>query len=336
MDPDGKATTDNDAEVPVALAVAVEEEVLSERMPTKEEQELIVVQQQGEQQQQLQQVNQNQGSSNKTTTVSVTINSSGGDGSSGGGLYMFLMRAFKSPDTPEGYNSKRRFTARWILWGVVFGLLRSPRFLLVALLCSVASIAILKEGTFWSGKNLKWRILSLLSLAVSVLSWSFRRAHDAMAATIEEDEDEKGWHHRHPILKMLKLVLHLSSKWMTSVWAAILGLFLLSAFLGSKKDQEALKAAVVKGAETAGKGAEVVGQQGKIAADVMATQGKIAAEVLAEQSKIAADVMATQGKIAADVLAEQGHIAAEKGKKVAGKAAGAASKKLDEFSKKME
>mmetsp|Transcript_4991 Transcript_4991/g.5727 ORF Transcript_4991/g.5727 Transcript_4991/m.5727 type:complete len:337 (+) Transcript_4991:44-1054(+) len=336
MDPDGKAATDDDTEV------------LSERTPTKEEQELIVVQQQQQlQQNQVANANQNQGSSNKTTTVSVTINSSGGDGSSGGGLYMFLMRAFKSPDTPEGYNSKRRFTARWILWGVVFGLLRSPRFLLVALLCSVASIAILKEGTFWSGKNLKWRILSLLSLAVSVLSWSFRRAHDAMAATIEEDEDEKGWHHRHPILKMLKLVLHLSSKWMTSVWAAILGLFLLSAFLGSKKDQEALKAAVVKGAETAGKGAEVVATQGKIAADVLAEQSKIAADVMATQGKIAADVLAHQGKIAADVLAEQGHvaaeviaeqskIAAEKGKKVAGQAAGAASKKLDEFSKKME
>jgi len=336
MDPDGKAATDDDAEV------------LSERTPTKEEQELIVVQQQGQQQQQLQQVNQNQGSSNKTTTVSVTINSSGGGGDgSGGGLYMFLMRAFKSPDTPEGYNSKRRFTARWILWGVVFGLLRSPRFLLVALLCSVASIAILKEGTFWSGKNLKWRILSMISLGVSVLSWSFRRAHDAMAATIEEDEDEEGWHNRHPILKMLKLVLHLSSKWMTSVWAAILGLFLLSAFLGSKKDQEALKAAVVKGAETAGKGAEVVATQGKIAADVLAEQSKIAADVMATQGKIAADVLAEQGKIAADVIAEQSHVAAEviaeqskiaakKGKKVAGQAAGAASKKLDEFSKKME
>lgn len=303
MDPDGKAATDDDAEV------------LSERMPTKEEQELIVVQQQQLQQattNQIANANQNQGS-NKTTTVSVTINSSGGG--DGGGLYMFLVRAFKSPDTPEGYNSKRRFTARWILWGVVFGLLRSPRFLLVALLCSVASIAILKEGTFWSGKNLKWRILSMISLAVSVLSWSFRRAHDSIVATIEEDEDEEGWHHRHPILQILKLVLHLSSKWMTSVWAAILGLFLLSAFLGSKKDQEALKAAVVKGAETAGKGAEVVATQGKIAADVIAEQSKVAAEVIAEQSKIAADVIAEQSHVAAEVIAEQSKIAAEKGKK---------------------
>jgi len=301
MDPDGKTATDDDVEV------------LSERMPTKEEQVLIVVQQQGQQQQQLQQqatttnqvaTNTNQGSSNKSTTVSVTINSSGE-----GGLYLFLVRAFKSPDTPEGYNSKRRFTARWILWGVVFGLIR-PRLLIVALICSVSSIVILKEGTFWSGKNLKWTILSMISFGVSVLSWSFRRAHDSITATIEEDEDG----HRHPILKTLQLVLHLSSKWMAHVWAAILGVFLISAFLGSKKDQEAFKAAVVKGADVAGKGAEVVAKQGKVAAEVVAEQSKVAAEVIAQQSKVAA----------------------ERGKKVAGKAAGAASKKLEEFSKKME
>jgi len=230
MDPDGKVATDDD------------EEVLSERMPTKEEQELMVVQQQ-QQQQQLQQATTNQVAtnqgSNKTTTVTVTIDR--GEG----GLYKFLMRAFKSPDTPEpdtpeGYNSKRRFMARWILWGVVFGLLR-PRLLIVALICSVSSIVVLKEGTIFSGKNLKWTILSMISFGVSVLSWSFRRAHNSITATIEEDEEGR----RHPILKTLQLVLHLSSKWMVNVLGAILGVFLLSAFLGSKKDQEAFKAAVV-------------------------------------------------------------------------------------------
>ena len=95
-------------------------------------------------------------------------------------------------------------------------------------------------------------LLSLVSFASSVLAWSFQRV---------------GWHGL--------------SQWLASLWAAILGLFLFSALLGSKKDQDALKAALVKGTE---------------------------------HSKVAAT----------------------KGKHVAGKAAGIASKKLEEFSKKME
>lgn len=159
------------------------------------------------------------------------------------------------------YNATRRFTARWILWGVCFGLFRTRLFLAVG--CAAASIVILKEGTVWSGKNLKWMLLSLVSFASSVLAWSFRRV---------------GW--------------NMLSHWLASMWAAILGLFLVSALLGSKKDQDALKAALVKGTE--------------------------------------------HSKVAADVVAEHSKIAATKGKHVAGKAAGIASKKLEEFSKKME
>lgn len=294
MDPDGKSAATDGTEVvsermPTALEKKTIAAITAAAATVKKEEEEIITVQVPQGRNQVVQKHQG-GNSNNPTTVTVTIDNTDG------GLFLFLTRAFKSPDTPEGYNSTRRFTARWVLWGVVFGLIRSR--LVVALLCAASSIVILKEGTVFSGKNLKWMILSMLSFGISVLAWSFRRAHDSITATIDDDEDgneDDGQPHhrrRYPVMKILRLVLKLSSKWLATVWAAILGLFLLSALLGSKKDQEALKAAVVKGAD-------VVGE-------------------------------------AADVVAEKGKVAAQKGKKAAGKAAGAASKKLEEFSKKME
>merc|ERR1711907_33438 len=129
------------------------------------------------------------------TTISVTIDNSAGFG--------WVTKAFKT-DTPEGYNSNRRFVARWVLWGVVFGLVR-PR-LLIAMGCSAASIVILKEGTIFSGKNLKWMILAMLSLAASLVSWSLIRAHDSF------DEDRA---------YVLKMLLRTSSKSIRVGWAMI-------------------------------------------------------------------------------------------------------------------
>jgi len=221
------------------------------------------------------------------TTVTVTIDNFKGFS----GFYLWLKNAFKK-DTPEGFNSKRRFVSRWILWGVVFGLVRSR--LLIALGCSGASIIVLKEGTIFSGKNLKWMILAQLSFATSVTAWALKRGHDS----IERDA---------PVMKM---ILRSIIKFISVSWSGVLGLFLLSALLSSKRDQEALKAAALKAVEAGEKAVEVGGK----AAERAAAAGEKAVE---------------DGKKAAGK-------AVDDGKKAAGKAAGRAARKLDEFAKKME
>merc|ERR1719464_1130694 len=95
-----------------------------------------------------------------------------------------------------------------------------------------------------------------------------------------------------------------------SVSSGVLGLFLLSALLSSKRDQEALKAAALKAVEAGEKAVEVGGK----AAERAAAAGEKAVE---------------DGKKAAGK-------AVDDGKKAAGKAAGRAARKLDEFAKKME
>merc|ERR1740121_2042688 len=133
---------------------------------------------------------------------------------------------------------------------------------MIAIICSASSIIVLKEGTIMSTKNLKWMILSIISFFASVTSYCLLRVHDK----IDVDEDRR-------LFSSIKLVLQLFSKWIASGWALVLGLFLVSAFLSSKRDQEALKQAALKAGEAAGKAKDAASD----AKDAAAEKGKKAA-----------------------------------------------------------
>ena len=114
--------------------------------------------------------------------------------------------------TPPGYNSGRRSIARYILWLVVLTLM-SGKYLPSGLL-SALSIIILKEGTLFSGKNLKWMILSMISFLSSLIAYAFFRGS-------QQIDDERAY--------TLYITFWLASKSIQLIWGIVLGLFLFSA-----------------------------------------------------------------------------------------------------------
>lgn len=114
--------------------------------------------------------------------------------------------------TPPGWNAGRRFVARWVLWFVVLTLLTGHK--IWATIFSATALIILKEGTLFSGKNIKWMLLSGLSFLASLGSWSLERGYEVI-------DEEKAYH--------LKMSLWLASKSMQTIWGIILAVFLFSA-----------------------------------------------------------------------------------------------------------
>ena len=130
----------------------------------------------------------------------------------------------------SSFHAEKRFMARWILRVVVFGLVRTR--LLIAIGCAVADLVVLKDGKLKSSKNLKWMVLSFISFLASATLWSLGRIYEGI------DEDRA---------YLFRTCLRLTANWVRVLWAIVLGMFLVSAYLLSPKDQAALRAAVDKG-----------------------------------------------------------------------------------------
>jgi hypothetical protein len=115
---------------------------------------------------------------------------------------------------PPGYNKKRRDIVKIILVIVALGLLGGDS--LVSTVFSVAAILCLKEGTFWSTKNLKWMALCICSFAASLISWALIRSSERI-------EDVKS--------ETLQSVLWASAKIIQTCWGVTLSVFLTSAYV---------------------------------------------------------------------------------------------------------
>jgi hypothetical protein len=72
----------------------------------------------------------------------------------------------------------------------------------------------MKEGTIFSGKNIKWMLLSGISFLASLGSWSLERGYEVV-------DEEKAYG--------LKISLWLGSKSLQAMWGIILAVFLFSA-----------------------------------------------------------------------------------------------------------
>ena len=115
--------------------------------------------------------------------------------------------------TPPGYNKSRRDIARLILTLVAIALLCGEQ--LLATFFSGAAILVLKEGTLFSIKNIKWTLLSAVSFAASLISLNMERGSNAV------DEDRA---------YTLKMVMWLAAKTIQTGWGVTLGFFLFSAY----------------------------------------------------------------------------------------------------------
>ena len=121
----------------------------------------------------------------------------------------------KKPDHPPGYNKKKRDIVKLILVVVAAALIRGDP--VVATVLSIVSIICLKEGTFWSTKNLKWMALCIMSCAMSSASWNLEKDS-------RDNEEEK-------ILFGKNSMFWTSAKVIQLSWGMTLSVFLVSAYI---------------------------------------------------------------------------------------------------------
>ena len=114
---------------------------------------------------------------------------------------------------PPGYNKRKRDIVKLVLVVVAAGLLRGDP--VVATVLSIVAMICLKEGTFWSTKNIKWMGLCVISFGMSLAAWSLERES-------ADANEEKTY--------TLNSKLYVSSKTIQLFWGMTLSLFLLSAY----------------------------------------------------------------------------------------------------------
>ena len=118
-----------------------------------------------------------------------------------------------APQHPPGYNKRKRDIVKLVLVVVAAGLLRGdPK---MATVLSVVAMVCLKEGTFWSTRNLKWMGLCVMSFGMSLISWCLERGSD--------DVNEEKAYTRNSMLWV-------SSKTIQLCWGMTLSVFLVSAY----------------------------------------------------------------------------------------------------------
>jgi len=114
---------------------------------------------------------------------------------------------------PPGYNKRKRDIVKLVLVVVALSLLRGdPK---VATILSIVAVLCLKEGTFWSTRNLKWMALCIMSFFMGLASWSLERASDDISEAKEYTLNSTLW---------------VSSKIIQACWGMTLTVFLASAY----------------------------------------------------------------------------------------------------------
>jgi len=107
--------------------------------------------------------------------------------------------------TPPVFNKHRRDACKGLLTFTTLCLAMNVHIL--ALLASAAALMSVKEGTWWSGENLKWMILSMTSFGATLTSWMLREGSELV-------DQEKAYN--------LAILLYLGHKLVQVGWSAIL------------------------------------------------------------------------------------------------------------------
>mmetsp|Transcript_9578 Transcript_9578/g.16710 ORF Transcript_9578/g.16710 Transcript_9578/m.16710 type:complete len:147 (+) Transcript_9578:116-556(+) len=123
--------------------------------------------------------------------------------------------------TPPGFNKSQRDIARSILWLVFVAIFVGENVL--AAFFSATAIVVLKEGTLFSHKNLKWMLLSVISFCASLFAWQMAKGSEAI------DENRA---------YALKMLLWLMAKSIQMGWSVTLGFFLLLASASESQSQQ--------------------------------------------------------------------------------------------------
>lgn len=122
--------------------------------------------------------------------------------------------------TRPGYNKSLRIATRSLLLLSAVGLI-AEGYSFVAVLFSMVALLLLKQGTLWSTKNLKWMILSLTTCIVGM--WS---------AICSENAERLGVHRAY----RMTAIMGMSGRTIEMSWGTILLLFVVSAIMTNNKE----------------------------------------------------------------------------------------------------
>jgi hypothetical protein len=128
-------------------------------------------------------------------------------------VYNPSSNAVMQSQTAPGFNKNRRDFSKFLL--VITACCLLMGYHMSCILLSAGSILTLKEGTFFSHKNLKWMILSMISFTASLIAFVMLQGHNVL------DEDKA---------YELKVTLWFTAKFIQLVWGVSLSLFMVSAF----------------------------------------------------------------------------------------------------------
>ena len=122
--------------------------------------------------------------------------------------------------TPPGYNKTKRIITRGLLGIAAIGLTQEG-YSSHSLACSSLAFLTMKEGTFWSFKNLKWMILTLITFCVSL--WSTICMENAETFGVQR-------------AYMMSAAVRMTGRTPELMWGYILGMFVTSAFMTNNKE----------------------------------------------------------------------------------------------------
>jgi hypothetical protein len=129
-----------------------------------------------------------------------------------------------TPTTPPGHNSSLREVARLMLGVTALALFSNCSG--IASLSSAASILVMRDGTMFSTKNLRWGLLSISSFIVSLIAYSL----SGTASSIEHDEFSGS--------SFLKGFFTGWMKFVQLFWGSILSFVLVTAYTSKVKEQD--------------------------------------------------------------------------------------------------
>ena len=128
----------------------------------------------------------------------------------------------KVPDTQlETYNQSLREVSRLLLALTAIALYGDSNG--IATITSAGSFFVLREGTWFSTKNLKWKSLSVISFFFSVVAWSLH----GTAATIGTENDVSNFFH---------LFFKSFMKFFQIFWGTILLVVLVAAYISKANE----------------------------------------------------------------------------------------------------
>lgn len=132
-----------------------------------------------------------------------------------------------SPSTPPGFNQGLREVSRLLLGISALALFYNSNGL--ATISSALAIMVLRDGTFFSVKNIKWTSLSIISFLLSLISYSLGNTAEWVQQVSENDSTAE---------KTISIIFLCQMKFLQMFWGCVLTFVLVQAYTTKAKEHD--------------------------------------------------------------------------------------------------